>query len=108
MPKQTPSRGRRAMRRRTANKQRLQKLGTAVGKGMRKVRRTAVKVADVAGAVVVTTTKRVKKEIARRHLRRKIKRTGRALKTVAKTAAVAAATAGAAQAAREIAAIRRA
>ena len=84
------------------------KLGVAVGKTLSQMKRTAIKVADVTGAVMTTAKKKVKREVARRHLRQKIRRTGRALKAVAKTAVVAGAAAGATRAAQEIAAVRRA
>ena len=71
-------------RSRTATRSKAKKIQAAVGKSMTRtmtrVKRTALKVADVTGAVVTTASKRVKREMARRHLKQKMKRTGKALK----------------------------
>jgi len=92
----------------TRSKAAKAKIQSAVGKTMAQMKRTALKVADVTGAVVSTASKKVKREMARRHLKQKMKRTGKALKAVAKTAFLAGAAAGATRAAQEIAAVRRA
>ncbi len=71
-------------------------------KQIRKVKRTATKMVNAAGAVITTAKKRVQRAAARQRLRQKVRKAGKALREVGKAAGLAALAAGAAKAFTEI------